>query len=49
MNVRIPRPLRSYTNPQALVTATGATVSGLLDDLELSAADRAERPGPLTR
>lgn len=34
MNVRIPTPLRSYTNQQATVTATGATVSDLLDDLD---------------
>ena len=34
MKVRIPTPLRSYTNGQAAVTAVGATVSDLLDDLD---------------
>ena len=34
MKVRIPTPLRSYTNQQAVVTATGTTVSELLDDLD---------------
>lgn len=34
MKVRIPTPLRSYTNGQAAVTANGVTVSDLLDDLD---------------
>jgi molybdopterin converting factor small subunit len=34
VNVRIPTPLRSYTNQQAVVTAGGATVSDVLDDLD---------------
>ena len=34
MKVRIPTPLRSYTHGQAAVTAEGATVSDLLDDLD---------------
>jgi molybdopterin converting factor small subunit len=34
VNVRIPTPLRSYTNRQARVTASGGTVSDLLDDLD---------------
>lgn len=34
MNVRIPTPLRSYTKQQPVVTAAGATVSELLDDLD---------------
>ena len=34
MKVRIPTPLRSYTNQQAVVTASGATVSDVLDDLD---------------
>jgi molybdopterin converting factor small subunit len=34
VKVRIPTPLRSYTNQQAVVTAVGATVSDLLDDLD---------------
>lgn len=34
MNVRIPTPLRSYTDQRPLVTAAGATVSDLLDDLD---------------
>ena len=34
MNVRIPTVLRSYTDRQAVVTAAGATVSDVLDDLD---------------
>lgn len=34
MKVRIPTPLRSYTDQQAVVAAEGATVSDLLDDLD---------------
>jgi molybdopterin converting factor small subunit len=34
VRVRIPTPLRSYTDQQAVVTARGATVSELLDDLD---------------
>ena len=34
MKVRIPTPLRSYTNQEAVVTAAGATVSEVLDDLD---------------
>jgi molybdopterin synthase sulfur carrier subunit len=34
VKVRIPTPLRSYTNGQAAVTAVGVTVSDLLDDLD---------------
>jgi len=34
VNVRIPTPLRSYTDQRAVVTATGTTVSDLLDDLD---------------
>lgn len=34
MNVRIPTPLRSYTNQQSVVAASGATVSDVLDDLD---------------
>ena len=34
MNVRIPTPLRSYTNQEPVVTAGGATVSDVLDDLD---------------
>jgi len=34
VNVRIPTVLRSYTDRQAVVTAAGATVSDLLDDLD---------------
>jgi sulfur-carrier protein len=33
-DVRIPTPLRSYTKQQAVVVASGATVSELLDDLD---------------
>ena len=34
MNVRIPTPLRSYTDQQANVEADGATVADVLADLE---------------
>ncbi len=34
MRVRIPTPLRSYTNQQAWVEAEGATVDELLRDLD---------------
>lgn len=34
MKVRIPTPLRSYTQQHAVVEADGATVSELLDDLD---------------
>lgn len=34
MKVRIPTPLRSYTAQQANVTAAGATVDELFDDLD---------------
>lgn len=34
MNVRIPTPLRSYTDEQAVVEATGSTVAEVLSDLE---------------
>jgi molybdopterin synthase sulfur carrier subunit len=34
VKVRIPTPLRSYTNQQAVVTGSGATVSDVLDDLD---------------
>lgn len=34
MKVRIPSPLRSYTGGEANVSADGATVSELLDDLD---------------
>jgi molybdopterin synthase sulfur carrier subunit len=33
MNVFIPSPLRSYTNERPEVSANGATIAGLLDDL----------------
>lgn len=33
MNVRIPSPLRSYTNQQSTVQANGATIRQVLDDL----------------
>jgi molybdopterin converting factor small subunit len=34
VNVRIPTPLRSYTDQRPTVTASGTTVSDLLDDLD---------------
>jgi molybdopterin converting factor small subunit len=34
MKVRIPTPLRSYTDGQKVVEAQGATVSEVLDDLD---------------
>ena len=34
MQVRIPTPLRSYTDQQKVVTAAGATVGEVLDDLD---------------
>ena len=34
MNVRIPTPLRSYTDQQAVVAADGATVGAVLADLD---------------
>ena len=34
MKVRIPTPLRSYTQQQSVVEAEGATISELLDDLD---------------
>jgi molybdopterin converting factor small subunit len=34
VNVRIPDPLRSYTNREKAVQADGATVGQLLDDLD---------------
>ena len=34
MDVRIPTPLRSYTNQAAVVTADGSTVDALLLDLD---------------
>jgi molybdopterin converting factor small subunit len=34
VDVRIPTPLRSYTGQRAVVSATGATVSDVLDDLD---------------
>ncbi len=34
MNVRIPDPLRSYTNQQKAVEAAGETVDGVLLDLD---------------
>jgi molybdopterin synthase sulfur carrier subunit len=34
VKVRVPTPLRSYTARQSVVTAAGATVSELLDDLD---------------
>ena len=34
MKVRIPTPLRSYTDQQSSVEASGATVAELLDDLD---------------
>jgi sulfur-carrier protein len=34
MDVRIPTPLRSYTNQAATVEADGSTVAELLDDLD---------------
>lgn len=34
MRVRIPTPLRSYTGGEANVTADGATVAEVLDDLD---------------
>lgn len=34
MQVRIPTPLRSYTDQQSVVMGEGATVSEVLDDLD---------------
>lgn len=34
MRVRIPTPLRSYTGGEANVTAEGATIAEVLDDLD---------------
>ncbi|HET6774491.1 MAG TPA: MoaD/ThiS family protein [Acidimicrobiales bacterium] len=34
MKVRIPTPLRSYTDQQSVVDAAGGTMSDLLDDLD---------------
>jgi molybdopterin synthase sulfur carrier subunit len=34
VKVRIPTPLRSYTDQRAVVDASGATVSEVLDDLD---------------
>lgn len=34
MDVRIPTPLRSYTDGRAVVTAAGTTVGEVLDDLD---------------
>jgi molybdopterin converting factor small subunit len=34
VRVRIPTPLRSYTNQESTVSASGATVSAVLDDLD---------------
>jgi molybdopterin converting factor small subunit len=34
VEVRIPTPLRSYTDGRAVVDATGATVSAVLEDLD---------------
>jgi molybdopterin synthase sulfur carrier subunit len=34
MKVRIPTPLRAYTNQQKVVEGAGATVSEVLDDLD---------------
>lgn len=34
MHVRIPTPLRSYTDQQSVVDGEGATVSEVLDDLD---------------
>ena len=34
MRVRIPTPLRSYTNGESVVQASGATVGAVLDDLD---------------
>jgi molybdopterin converting factor small subunit len=34
VKVRIPTPLRSYTGQQSAVTATGATVARVLEDLD---------------
>lgn len=34
MKVRIPTPLRSYTDQQSVVDAVGGTMSDLLDDLD---------------
>lgn len=34
MRVRIPTPLRAYTNQQKVVEGEGATVSEVLDDLD---------------
>ena len=34
MNVRIPTPLRSYTDQRAVVNASGTTVAELLHDLD---------------
>ena len=34
MKVRIPTPLRAYTNQQKVVEGEGATVSEVLDDLD---------------
>lgn len=34
MKVRIPTPLRSYTDRQSVVDAAGGTMSDLLDDLD---------------
>ncbi len=34
MKVRVPTPLRGYTAQRAIVEATGATVSEVLDDLD---------------
>ncbi|HUL64957.1 MAG TPA: MoaD/ThiS family protein [Burkholderiaceae bacterium] len=34
MQVLIPTPLRSYTNEQRMVEASGATLAALLDDLD---------------
>ncbi len=36
MNVRIPSPLRSYTNQRTTVDATGTTVDDVLEDLDRS-------------
>ena len=34
MKVRIPTPLRSYTNQEAAVEASGSTVADVLEDLD---------------
>ena len=47
--VRIPSPLRRYTNNQSKVQSTGANISELIENLEFTFEDKIEIPALSSR